>query len=131
MQKWQICQDFREVNKHTKVAPMPQGDIHVKQHRLSGHWYVSIIDFTLGFYAVEIDQELRPYTTFYIEGLGHFWYIRMPFRLTGAPTAFANITMTHLHDIIADEVIEVFVDDGGVASDTFDEMMDKLKQILD
>jgi hypothetical protein len=26
-QKWHICQGFKEVNKHTKVAPMPQGDI--------------------------------------------------------------------------------------------------------
>jgi hypothetical protein len=73
-QKWRICQDFREVNKHTKVAPMPQGDIHAKQHRLSGHRYVSIIDFISGFYAVEIDSRLRPYTAFYIEGMGHFWY---------------------------------------------------------
>ena len=126
-QKWRICQDFREVNKHTKVAPMPQGDIRAKQHRLSGHRYVSVIDFASGFYAVEIDQESRPYTAFYVEGLGHFWYVRMPFGLTGAPTAFANVTATHLHDLIADEVLEIFVDDGGVASDTFDEMMDKLQ----
>jgi hypothetical protein len=26
-QKWQVCQDFNEVNKHSKVALMPQGDI--------------------------------------------------------------------------------------------------------
>jgi hypothetical protein len=119
------------VNKHTKVAPMPQGDIHVKQHRLSGHQYVSVIDFASRFYVVEIDQESRPYTAFYIKGLGHFWYIRMPFGLTGAPTAFANITAMHLHDLIADKVLEIFVDDGGVASDTFDKMMDKLEWILD
>jgi hypothetical protein len=51
---------------------MPQGDIHVKQHRLSRHRYISIIDFMLGFYTVEIDRESRPYTAFYIKGLGHF-----------------------------------------------------------
>jgi hypothetical protein len=44
----------------------------VKQHRLSSHKYVSIIDFASGFYVVEIHEELCPYTTFYIEGLGHF-----------------------------------------------------------
>jgi hypothetical protein len=26
-QKWWVCQDFKEVNKHSKVTPMPQGDI--------------------------------------------------------------------------------------------------------
>jgi hypothetical protein len=130
-QKWRICQDFQEVNKHTKVAPMPQGDICTKQHRLSGHWYVSVIDFTSRFYTIKIDTESRPYTAFYIEGLGHFWYIRMPFGLTGAPTVFTTITTAHLHDLIADKALELFVDDGGVAADTFTEMTSKLEQILD
>jgi hypothetical protein len=26
-QKWRICQNFNEVNRHTVIAPMPQGDI--------------------------------------------------------------------------------------------------------
>ena len=131
VQKWRICQDFREVNKHTKVAPMPQGDIRAEQHRLSGHRYVSVIDFASGFYAVEIDQQSRPYTAFYIEGLGHFWYVRMPFGLTGAPTAFATVTAAHLHGLIADETLEIFVDDGGVVADTFAEMMSKLEWVLE
>ena len=103
----------------------------MKQHRLSRHKYVSVIDFTSGFYAVEIDQESRPYTMFYIEGLGHFWYIRMPFRLTGTPTVFTTITMAHLYDLIADETLEIFIDDRGVVADTFMEMMSKLKWVLE
>jgi Reverse transcriptase (RNA-dependent DNA polymerase) len=110
---------------------MLQGDIRAKQHRLSGHQYVSTIDFTSGFYAVEIDQESRPYTAFYIEGLGHFWYTRMPFGLTGVPTAFAAMGANHLHDLIADETLEIFVDDGGMAADTFEGMKGKLIKIMD
>lgn len=30
-QKWRICQNFNEVNRHTVIAPMPQGDIQAKQ----------------------------------------------------------------------------------------------------
>ena len=26
-QKWRICQNFSQINKVTKIAPMPQGDI--------------------------------------------------------------------------------------------------------
>jgi Reverse transcriptase (RNA-dependent DNA polymerase) len=129
-QKWQICQDFREVNKHTKVAPMPQGDIHAKQHRLSSHRYISVIDFMSGFYTVEIDTQLHPYTAFYIEGLGHFWYTRMPFGLTGAPTAFTSVTATHLHNLIADKMLEIFMDDSSTAADTFDNMIYNLTRIL-
>jgi transposase InsO family protein len=128
--KWRICQNFSQINKITKVAPMPQGDIRAKQQRLSGHRWVSGFDFAAGFYAVLVDPEARPYTAFYVEGRGYFWYKRMPFGLTGAPSTFANVTATHMYDLLADEVIELFVDDGGTAADTFEDMMNKLTRIF-
>jgi hypothetical protein len=67
-QKWHICQNFNEVNRHTIIAPMPQGDIRAKQQHLSGYKYVSVFDFGSRFYAVKIPKELRPYTAFYVEG---------------------------------------------------------------
>lgn len=81
-----------------------------------------------GFYAVLVDPESRPYTAFYVEGRGYFWYKHMPFGLTGAPSTFGNMTATHLHDLLAKEIMELFVDDGGTAADTFKEMMSKLTQ---
>lgn len=53
--KWCICQNFAQINKITKVAPMPQGDIRAKQQCLSGHQWVSGFDFAAGFYAVLVD----------------------------------------------------------------------------
>ncbi|TFY75748.1 hypothetical protein EWM64_g8265 [Hericium alpestre] len=88
-QKWRICQNFNEVNKVTEVAPMPQGDIRAKQRRLSGHRYLSVFDFAAGFHALEIDEVSQPYTAFYVEGRSYFWYIRMPFGLTGMPSSFS------------------------------------------
>jgi hypothetical protein len=128
--KWRICQNFSQINKITKVAPMPQGDIRAKQQRLSGHRWVSGFDFAAGFYAVVVDPESRPYTAFYVEGRGYYRYIRMPFGLTGAPSTFANMTAQHLYDLIVKEIMELFVDDGGAAADTFEEMMSKLTQIF-
>jgi hypothetical protein len=43
--KWRICQNFSQIDKITKIAPMPQGDIRAKQQWLSGHRYVSGFDF--------------------------------------------------------------------------------------
>ena len=128
--KWRICQNFSQINKVTQVAPMPQGDIRGKQQRLSGHRWVSTFDFAAGFYAVLVDPESRPYTAFYVEGWGYFWYKRMPFGLTGAPSTFAHMTGQHLYDLLVEEVMELFVDDGGAAADTFPEMMDKLRRIF-
>ena len=128
--KWRICQNFSQINKVTQVAPMPQGDIRAKQQRLSGHRWVSGFDFAAGFYALSVDVDSRPYTCFYVEGRGYFQYKRMPFGLTGAPSSFANMTAEHLFDLLVDETMELFVDDGGTAADTFREMMDKLVKIF-
>ena len=94
--KWRICQNFSQINKVMQVAPMPQGDIHGKQQRLSGHRWVSTFDVAAVFYAVLVDPESQPYTAFYVEGWGYFWYERMPFRLTGAPSTFAHMKGQHL-----------------------------------
>jgi hypothetical protein len=67
---------------------------------------------------------------FYIEGLGHSWYARMPFGLTGTPTAFVSVMAAHLHDLITDEMLEIFMDNGGTAADMFDDMAHKLTRIL-
>ena len=128
--KWRICQNFSQINKVTKIAPMPQGDIRAKQQILSRHRWVSGFDFAAGFYAVTVDPESRPYTAFYVEGRGYFWYKRMPFGLTGAPSTFGHMTATQMHEPIADGIMELFVDDGGVAADTFEEMMEKLTRIF-
>lgn len=129
--KWRICQNYSEINKVTQIAPMPQGDMRAKQQRLSGKRYLTLFDFASGFYACEVEHESRPYTAFYVEGRGYFWQKRMPFGLTGAPSTFGHLTATSLHDLVADGTIELFVDDGGSASDTFEEGMTKLCRLLE
>jgi hypothetical protein len=40
-------------------------------------------------------------------------------------------TAAHLHDLIVDETLEIFVDDVGAVADAFEDMMSKLTRILD
>ncbi|VDC01729.1 unnamed protein product [Peniophora sp. CBMAI 1063] len=128
--KWRMCINYDELNKVTHIPPMPPGDPRSMQQQLSGHRYVSTWDFASGFYAVEVAEESRPYTAFYVEGHGFFWFKRMPFGLTGAPTTFAYVTFKHMHDLITDGTMKLFVDDGGAAEDTFDGMLDKIIRVL-
>ncbi len=130
-QKWRICQNYGALNKITEIAPMPQGDIRAKQQLLSRHRWISVFDFASGFYAVSVAEESRPYTCFYVEGRGYFQYKRMPFGLTGAPSTFAQLTATHLHDLLADGSMELFVDDGATAGDDFDSKFANLVRIFD
>jgi hypothetical protein len=66
--KWCMCQDFTGINKVTEVAPVPQGDIHAKQLRLSGHQYIHVFDFAVRFYGIAVHPDSQPYITFFIEG---------------------------------------------------------------
>ena len=128
--KWRICQDFSELNQVTKVPPMPQGDIRRKQQNLSGHRWVTIFDFANGFYACEIKPEDQPYVCFYVEGRGYYAYLRMPFGLTGGPSTFGGMTADALGDLIG-ILIELFVDDGGMAGDDFEIMLANTIRLLD
>ncbi|OJT14782.1 Retrovirus-related Pol polyprotein from transposon 297, partial [Trametes pubescens] len=128
--KWRICQNFGEINKVTEIAPMPQGDIRQKQLNLSGHQWVCTFDFASGFYAVVLAEESRAYACFYVEGRGYLRCVKMPFGLTGAPATFAYQTVLHLHDLLIDDTMELFVDDGGTAGDDFDELLGKIERIL-
>ena len=54
----------------------------------------------------------------------------MPFGLTGAPSTFAVVTADNMFDLLAEEIMEFFVDDRGAAADSFKEMMYKLTRIF-
>ena len=127
--KWQVCQDFAELNQVTKVLPMPQGDIRLKQQNLSSHRWVTVFDFANGFYACKIKAEDQPYVCFYVEGRGYFVYTRMPFNLTGAPSFFGETTAKALGDFIG-TLIELFVDDGGLAGNDFETMLANTRKLL-
>ena len=116
--KWQVCQDFAELNLVTKVPPMLQGDIHLKQQNLSGHRWITVFDFANGFYACEIKPEDQPYICFYMEGQGYYAYKYMLFHLTSAPSSFSEMTGRALGNFIG-TLIKLFMDDGGLAGDDF------------
>ena len=127
--KWRVCQNFAELNEVTKVPPMPQGDIRLKQQNLSGHRWITVFDFANGFYACEVKPEDQPYICFYVEGRGYYAYKRMPFGLTGAPSFFGETTAKALGDFIG-TLIELFVDDGGLAGDDFEVMLSNTRKLL-
>jgi hypothetical protein len=126
-----MCQDFGGINRVTEIAPVPQGDIRAKQLRLSGHQYVHVFDFAARFYGIAVHPDSQPYITFFIEGRGYFAYQQMPFGVTGGLSEFGHVTGERFHDLIAICTLELFVDDSGMASDSFEEGIGKLRTLLD
>jgi RNase H-like domain found in reverse transcriptase/Reverse transcriptase (RNA-dependent DNA polymerase) len=128
-QKWRVCTNYMKLNEVMHVLQMPQGDICTKQQALCGHHWISMFYFAAGFYAVEISEESWPYTAFYVEGRGYFVYCHMPFGLTGAPSCFNQVMARALHGLVS-TMIQLFVDDGAMAGDIFEEKLANLRIFL-
>ena len=128
--KWQIRQDFTELNRVTKVPPMLQGDIQRKQQNLSSHRWITVFDFANGFYMCKIKQEDQPYMCFYEEGHGYYAYMWMAFRLTRAPSTFAGMTAAAIGDFMG-TFIKLFINDGSLAGDNFEKMLANTEQLLE
>jgi hypothetical protein len=129
--KWRPCQDFGGINKVTEIAPVPQGDIRAKHLRLSGHQYLHMFDFAASFYRISVHPDTQPYITFFVEGRGYFTYLCMPFGVMGGPSEFGHVTGKQFHALIAKALLELFVDDGGMASNSFEEGLEKLRALFD
>ena len=54
----------------------------------------------------------------------------MPFGLTGTPSTFGHMTATQMYELIMQEILELFVDNGDTTADTFKEMLQKLMKIF-
>jgi hypothetical protein len=98
--KWRVCHAFTALNHATQVPSFPQGDLRHKHEFTARHRYVSLIDFTAGYYAVPLDDESVLYTAFYVEGCGYFIYLYMPFGLTGTPATFSELIAIALDNMI-------------------------------
>ncbi|QRV88070.1 Retrovirus-related Pol polyprotein from transposon opus [Ceratobasidium sp. AG-Ba] len=128
--KWRLVQNFAAVNKVTQVRSFPMGDLGAKQQAVAGHEYVSVMDLHAGFHAIPIAPESVRYTGFYVEGRGHYVYLRMPFGLTGAPTVFCEMVAEAFHDLLGN-TLEVWMDDMATAADDFDAGLDNLRSIFE
>jgi hypothetical protein len=120
---------FTALNKATQVPPFPQGDLKAKQEFTAGHRWVSVIDFSAGYYAVPLVDNSVPYIAFYVEGRGHYVYLCMPFGLTGAPATFCEMVSIELEDMIGWELVN-WMDDICLPGDDFDMKISNLRKFF-
>jgi hypothetical protein len=60
----------------------------------------------------------------------HLAFRQSPFGLTGAPTTFTHVTAEKLGDMLPKLNIELLVDDGGMAGDCFEDVLDRTRQFF-
>jgi hypothetical protein len=125
---YRFCVDYRKLNAVTKrdVYPLPVIDDILSY--LGGAKYFSTLDLYSGYWQMGVASDSKEKTAFVCpDGLYEFEV--MPFGLTNAPASFQHLADTVFCDLKWKEVL-IYLDDIVVFSNTFDEHLQRLRNVL-
>ena len=120
-----ICIDFRAVNALTTPDnyPLPRTDDLLAS--ASAASFLTTLDLTKGYHQVQLTPKSIPKTAF-ITFNGKYEYTRLPFWLSNAPAHFQRC----MDDTFKDTDAQAYIDDVLVATNTWDEHLALLSQVL-
>ena len=125
---WRVCIDYMKLNTTTRKDHFPLPFINQMLDRLAGHPHFCFLDGYSGYNQISIAPEDQEKTTFTCP-FGTFAFRRMPFGLCNAPATFQRCMMSIFSDL-AEEVMEIFMDDFIVYGSSFENYLHNLGTIL-
>ena len=125
---WRVCIDYRKLNIATRKDHFPLPFIDQMLDRLAGHPHLCFLDGYSGYNQIAIAPEDQEKTTFTCP-FGTFAFRRMPFGLCNAPGTFQRCMMSIFSDL-AEEVMEIFMDDFTVYGSSFEQCLHNLGTVL-
>ena len=128
MTGWRVCIYYRKLNTATRKDHFPLPFIDQMLGRLAGHPHFCFLDGYSGYNQIAITPEDREKTTFTCP-FGTFSFRRMPFGLCNAPGTFQRCMMSIFSDL-AEEVMEIFMDDFTMYGSSFEKCMHNLGTVL-
>ena len=124
-----FCVDYRKLNsctrKHVFLLPRIDNTLDL----LSQSAYFTTLNLASGYWQVRMDegsQEKTAFTTY----SGLYEFNMMPFRLCNAPATFQRLMETILTRLTG-KICMVYIDDMIVFSQTFEDQLSHLKQVMD
>ena len=126
--RWRVCIDYSKLNTATRKDLFPLPFIDKMLDRLAGHPHFFFLDGYSGYNQIAIAPEDQEKTTFTCP-FGTFAFRRMPFGLCNAPATFQRCMMSIFSDL-AEEVMEIFMDDFVVYGSSFENFLHNLGTIL-
>ena len=125
---WRVCIDYRKLNTATRKDNFPLPFIDQMLDRLAGHPHFCFLDGYSGYNQISIAPEDQEKTTFTCP-FGTFAFRRMPFGLCNAPGTFQRCMMS-IFFVLAEEVMEIFMDDFTVYGSSFGQCLHNLGTVL-
>ena len=126
--RWRVCIDYRKLNSAIRKDNFPLPFIDQMLDRLAGHPHFCFLDGYSGYNQIAIAPEDQEKTTFTCL-FGTFAFRRMPFGLCNAPSTFQRCMMS-IFSYLADEVMEIFMDDFTVYGSSFENFLHNLETVL-
>ena len=125
---WRVCIDYRKLNTATRKDHFPLPFIDQMLDRLARHPHFCFLDGYSGSNQISIAPEDQEKTIFTCP-FGTFSFRRMPFGFCNAPGTFQRCMMFIFSDL-AEEVMEIFVDDFTVYGSSFEQCLHNLGTVL-
>ena len=124
---WQMCIDYRKLNKATRKDHFPLPFIDEMLERLANHSFFCFLDGYSGYHQIPIHPDDQEKNHLYMPGT--FAYRRMSFGLCNAPASFQRC-MTAIFSDLIEQIMEVFMDDFTIYGKTFDNCLINLEKVF-
>ena len=126
--EWRFCVDYRRLNAVTIKDSHPLPRVDDSLNALSGSSWFSTLDFSNGYWQVEVAEEDREKTAF-TTGRGLYQWRAMPMGLTNSPATFQRMMELILRGLPW-HICMVYLDDILIYSRSFEDHLANLEEVL-
>ncbi|XP_035208777.1 uncharacterized protein LOC118183371 [Stegodyphus dumicola] len=126
---YRLVTDFRKLNEKTVEDSFPLPNMFKLIEGLANATYFSTLDLTSGFFQMKIHPE-DTYKSVFTTPSGHYHWTRVAFGLRNAPSFFQRLMSIVLANLSPLQ-IGIYIDDIVIASNTFEEHLNKFNIVFD